>query len=297
MWDIATRIFAGVAMIGLAIGLGCAIRRIHASWKTFGWGALCFISSQVAHIPFNLLVVNPIFAAMGWNLATAQYGGTLLFMSFIMGLSAGIFEETARWIFYRSLLFRRQETILKSYEFALMFGAGHGGCEAIIAGFLAITTLITMTYLRTHPEAMDAMPKETQKVLQKALTDYWASSNLLVLMAPVERVFAMSFHLSASVLIWQGFAQPNNNNMCKYWCLAVAFHTALDTAAVFLLIAFGAYAVEGCLLLTAFPLSLYILWCYRPVVDTTNGDLSSQEGLFLSPDEEIPAFDNQGPEE
>eukprot|EP00977_Amphora_coffeiformis_P010681 scaffold2510_cov169-Amphora_coffeaeformis.AAC.32 len=61
MWDTALRIFAGLASIGLAIGLGYYVRRIYPSWSAFGWGALCFVLSQVFHIPFNSLVLNNVF--------------------------------------------------------------------------------------------------------------------------------------------------------------------------------------------------------------------------------------------
>ena len=270
MWDVAVRVVAGLASMGLAIGLGCYVRRLYPSWKAFGWGALCFVLSQVLHIPFNALVLNKIFdlsdlmEARGWR---------LLFVSIALGLSAGIFEETTRWIFYR---YKFREA--KSYELALMFGAGHGGCEAIIVGYLAIMALIGMVYLRAHPQVISDMPQDEQQLLAKPLADYWASSALMVLMAPVERIFAMTFHLCASVLVWQGFVQ---NDHPKFWGLAVAAHTALDAAAVFLLVTLGAYAVEICLLLIAFPMSVYVIWYYRPQQDAD--ELSSdQDGLILS---------------
>eukprot|EP00977_Amphora_coffeiformis_P010680 scaffold2510_cov169-Amphora_coffeaeformis.AAC.31 len=148
-----------------------------------------------------------------------------------------------------------------------MFGAGHGGCEAIISGFLAVAALIGMSYLRAHPEVINDMPQDQQQVVEKELADYWATPTLTVLMTPVERVFAIAFHLCASVLVWQGFVQ---NNQLRFWALAVAAHTALDSVAVFLLLTSGAYSVETCLLLTAFPMSLYVLWYYRPRQQSAN---------------------------
>jgi len=253
MWDIAVRIFAGLASIGLAIGLGYCVRRIYPSWSAFGWGALCFILSQVFHIPFNSLVLNNIFDVS--NLSEAR-GTDLPVISLALGLSAGIFEETTRWIFYR---YKYRDA--KSYELALMFGAGHGGCEAIITGCLTIVALVGMSYLRAHPETINDMPQDQQPIVEKGLAYYWSSSALMVLMSPIERVIAMAFHLCASVLVWQGFVQ---NKQLRFWALAVAAHSALDAMAVLLLITLSGYAVEISLLFTAFPMSLYVPWYYRP---------------------------------
>ena len=251
MWDIAVRVFAALSMVGLAVALAFCVRRRYPSWKPYRWGALCFILSQVFHIPFNALVLNPCFVALGWNMSEER-GLPLLLMSLALGLSAGVFEETSRWFLYRTKFCNDQ-----SYELALLMGAGHGGCEAILAGWFALMTLVGMAYLRAHPEAL---PSDDQaETVKKVLTDYWAASAFVVLLAPVERIFAMTFHLSASVLVWQSFAQ----NSAWYFVAAVAFHAALDTTAVYLLISKGIIAVELVLLLTAFPLSLYILNYYR----------------------------------
>lgn len=275
-WAILVRILAGVSSIGLAIGLGCYVRRIYASWKVYGWGALCFVLSQVAHVPFNTIVLNPL---LDTSSLTEARGLRLLVASLALGLSAGFFEETTRWIFYRYKFYPREETPL-SYELALMFGSGHGGCEAIIVGLLAIISLIGMSYLRTHPHVIDDMPQDQQEVMEKTLTDYWGSPPFMVLLAPVERMIAMAFHLCASVLVWQGLEQ---NEPFKYWGLAVAAHTALDAVAVFLLVTRGTLAVELFLLLTALPMSLYVLWYYYHHHGTRQNEVlsSQQDGLML----------------
>lgn len=304
LWGILIRLFAGLAMIGLAIGLGCLVRRVHANWGTFGWGALCFVLSQVAHIPFNSLILNPFLAYMGWALDMSQAtngtgvssGSSLVMTSLLLGLSAGLFEETTRWLFYRykfklgvvgdggsvdgeTNVSSSSSSNNKSYEFALMFGAGHGGCEAIIAGVLAVMTLIGMTYLRAHPEALDDVPADQKELIQKTLDEYWESSSALkILLGPVERIFAMSFHLSASVLVWQGFVAHS----WQYWAAAVSFHTMLDAMAVFLLVSKGVYAVEICLFFTAFPLSLYILWYYHGA-SIAGYHTTAQDDLPLQP--------------
>ena len=59
------------------------------------------------------------------------------------GLSAGLFEEIARYLTYRFWLKDSQ-----NWKSGLMFGAGHGGIEAMILGALALLSLIQAYVLR-----------------------------------------------------------------------------------------------------------------------------------------------------
>ena len=270
-WEIGVRVFAGLAMIGLAVALAIYLRcRSVATWKPYRAGACCFVASQVVHVPFNIFVLTPAFAVMDWDLTTAAHDSsvTLVAMALALGLSAGICEETTRWSYFRYICRSSDNNDSSSYNFAFMVGAGHGGCEAILAGYIALMTVVGMSFLKAHP---DKIPSgEQHDAVTKAITDYWAASTGQVLMAPVERIWAMTFHLAASILVWQAATRARGTSQdgrqpaswYYYYGAAVAFHTLLDAAAVFCLMTWGVYAVELCLGLTAFPLSCYILWYY-----------------------------------
>jgi uncharacterized membrane protein YhfC len=261
------RLCAGSAILALVVSLGVFLRRrVYSSLSPFWWGALCFVLSQVAHVPFNLFLLNPFMASCGWTDLPHLRGFPLVATSCLLGLSAGLFEETSRWILYRYKVTAVSQHE-KSYKLALMVGAGHGGCEAALVGISSILALVGMTFLRLNPQAIDDMPAEQKELWEEQLKAYWNMSGLLVAMAPIERVIAMSFHLSASVLVCRGFGTPTTNGgglssppyAWRYYWMAVAFHAALDAVAVYLMFASSAYAVEGVLAITALPLSIYII--------------------------------------
>lgn len=102
------------------------IKKKETNWKLFGVGVLTFIGSQIFHLP----VVNGLTKAFSTGLLPSV-GVTFapFFNAIVLGLLAGIFEETARWIGYK-LLKKKGD----SFGASLTLGAGHGGIEAIIIG-------------------------------------------------------------------------------------------------------------------------------------------------------------------
>ena len=80
-----------IVMMGAPIALARAIRaRYGLSWRVFAIGAAAFVLSQVGHIPFNTLVAP--------HLPPAPSPSFLWVASIFYGLSAGCFEELARFV-------------------------------------------------------------------------------------------------------------------------------------------------------------------------------------------------------
>ena len=105
-------------MIGLGLGLGFFLHhRFGLPWGLYGAGALTFVLSQVAHIPFNLAVLNPWLEKVAPS--PGPNSGGLALWGLMLGLSASIFEETARYLVLR---FWRKD--VQSWRLSLMFGAG-----------------------------------------------------------------------------------------------------------------------------------------------------------------------------
>jgi uncharacterized membrane protein YhfC len=114
-------------------------RRQRANWGLFGIGAATFILSQVGHLPFNWLILQR------WQLLpvdTGSWSGLLLISAFL-GLSAGLFEETARF-----LTFRYWARDARTWRDGLMTGAGHGGIEAMLLGILGLINMILLNRMR-----------------------------------------------------------------------------------------------------------------------------------------------------
>jgi len=235
---ILIRVLNALLMMALPLALGVFLaRRLRLEWRLFGIGAATFVGSQVLHIPFNTWVLSPGVTRLG--LAGSQSGLRLAALAVLFGLSAGIFEETSRYLVYRYWL---QDA--RNRKSALMFGAGHEGVEAILFGALALYALIQALVLR-EADLTTILPPEQIQLARSQLESYWAIPWHLALMGAVERVGALCFHLSASVLVLQAFTRRN-----VLWVgAAVSWHTVINALAVFCAQSWGVIITEGVVLL------------------------------------------------
>lgn len=120
-----------------------------------------FLSQIILRLPLlNLLAEEALFQV----LLRQHY----LLMGLALALSAGIFEETFRYLFRKYLLKNKA-----SYGQALVFGLGHGLMEALY---------ILGPLIKVYPLS-------------------------LLLPGLAERVLAILIHMSLSLLIWQGFSK------------------------------------------------------------------------------------------
>lgn len=232
--DIFVRGLNALLMICLPLALGALLaKRWILSWGLFGIGAATFVASQVLHLPFNSLVLNRALVALGWsNPASLEKlaGGAIL-----AGLSAGFFEEGARYLTYR---FWAKEA--RSWGEGLMLGAGHGGIEAVLLGLLAGYALFQALALRgSNLAAM--VPADQLQLAQTQLQAYWELPWYGALLGAVERLFAICLHLSLSVMVLQCFARRQHG----WLALAIGWHAVVDTVAVAASLRLGVYWAEA----------------------------------------------------
>ncbi len=249
--DIFVRASNAFLMIAMPLALGVLLaRRLKVEWRLFGIGALVIVASQVLHIPFNLWVLNPGIERLG--LADASAGLGLVIVAILYGLSAGVFEELARYLAYRFWV-----KDARSWKAGLMFGAGHGGLEAIILGALAGYALVQALVYR-NADLTTVVPPEQMELAVAQLEAYWSTPWYLSIMGAVERIGAICFHLSASILVLQAFKRENN-----LWVLAaIGWHTLLDAVAVYGIQVWGVLVTEALILLFGL-VSLLMIWLLR----------------------------------
>ena len=228
-------------MIGLGLGLGILLaQRFGLPWAVYGAGLLTFIASQVLHIPFNAYLLNPLLAKIA---PTPQPGSTSLAVwGVLLGLSAGIFEETAR---YLVLKFWRKD--VTTWRLSLMFGAGHGGIEAILVGVVAFIGFLQLfNYRQMSPEALRTLMEGSQlEALQAAIGTYWNYNWYEHLWGALERFSVLPVHLSATVMVYRGVRQGK----FRWYLAAVAWHALIDFFAVFASQSWGIPITEGILFL------------------------------------------------
>ncbi len=173
-------------------------------------------------------------------------GNTLLYALY-GGLMAGLFEETGRFVVFRTVLRKRLDNDWN----ALMYGAGHGGMEAILLLGLSYASNLIMSVMinagladKLMTGLTGAMADQVQAVLHTlTTTPAWT-----YLLAMAERVVAIATHICLSVLVW--FAAKKSGKRWLY-PLAILLHAALDGVTVILAAHVSTCAVEGCLIVAA----------------------------------------------
>lgn len=139
------------------------VRRYRSSWKLVGIGALVFVGAQVLHIPF-LSWLTSLFTAGTLPAPGAAY--RVLFNAVLLGLLAGLFEETARAI---AFYFLKDQA--RSWKPAVALGIGHGGIESILlVGLPVLATFAAMLVWRAQG-VQNLDPLTAQQV-----TTYFATS-------------------------------------------------------------------------------------------------------------------------
>lgn len=238
-------------MIALPILLGIVlVSRLRAEWQLYALGMVTYVASQVLHIPFNQWVLNPLLQ----RLAPHPTGGStdLVVVALLLGLSAGVFEETARLLMLLGPL--RQA---RSWRDGLMFGAGHGGVEAILAGLVVFYALVQLVALRDVDLAATLDPSQVEAA-RTALAAFWGMPWYEHLLPTVERVIGLCLHLALSILVLQALTRRN----WLWFLLAVLWHALLDALAVFAMQTWGVYATEGLVAVCGL-LSLGMIWLLR----------------------------------
>lgn len=243
----AAHLLNGLLMIALPLALGVVLaRRWRLSWGLFGAGAATFAASQLLHLPFNNLVLTPFVTERGMFVA-----GGLAFIAaaLLYGLSAGVFEEVARFV-----VMRRWAPDVRTLPNALMFGAGHGGGEAIILGGFVLYGFFQAVALR-GADLAKALPSEQVDIVAAQMALYWSMPWYKALLGAVERAGAICFHLSASAMVLQSVRRGGWGWLAG----AVAWHTLFNAATLIVMDRWGVYAAEGTVIVGA-GISLLIIY-------------------------------------
>ena len=246
-----THLLNGLLMIAMPVVLGILLtRKFHLGWRLWWIGAATFVLSQVVHIPFNLLILNPFLrekfpAGQGDKSA-------LLITAIALGLSAGVFEEVGRYLAY---LFWAKDA--RSWRKGVLMGAGHGGIEAVILGGLVLLAYTQLVALRDS-DLISRVPQEQLALLQNQIQIYWSLPWYDTLLGALERFFTLFFHISASVIVLQVFLR----RQIRWLWVAILWHAILDAAAVYAISTWGTYAAEALIGVSAL-LSLGIILALR----------------------------------
>jgi uncharacterized membrane protein YhfC len=224
------------------------IRRPGVSWGLILAGAVAFVGSQVVHLPLNFGL-----GLLGGGRGVALW--PLPLMALVVGLSAGLCEEGARYLVLR---FWRREA--RSWVQGVAFGTGHGGVEALFTAGLVLVTFVNMVVLRQMGLETLGLTGEMLEQAQAQVEAYWSMAWYLPLLGGVERVFAIAIQIALSLLVVRSLTR---NNLA--WLLAaVGAHALVDGVVVYLgVMGWSPLALEGVVLLFALA-ALALILVLRP---------------------------------
>lgn len=150
-----------------------------------------------------------------------------LLWAFTVGFFPGIFEETGRLVAFKTLLKKRTQR-----ETAVSYGIGHGGIAEMsiimtytMISYIAYGVLInTGMFNEIIEQARELAPNQLSQIegIGKSLTEF---SFITLLIMIFERVFAVLFHIGASIIVFYACKDK------KFWLypLAVVIHGLIDT--------------------------------------------------------------------
>ena len=235
-----THFLNGFLMIALPLLLGIYLtNKFHMGWKLWLIGGATFILSQVGHLPFNSYLLTPLLESIQ---QTIPGPSGILVIAVCAGLSAGIFEECARYAMFRWWL-KDSHT----WRSSILTGAGHGGIEAILLGGLVMWGYINMMAYRNSDLSSLNLTPQNLAIFQQQLLSYWSMPWYTTLLGAVERIFTIPFHIMASVIVLQVFTRRPGHQQIGWLGLAILFHTIMDASAVFLSSKLSVYLVEAVL--------------------------------------------------
>ncbi len=215
---------AGFLEIAYPIALAFYIRkRLGTGWRIFYVGCAMFLASLI-RIPLNN------YASL-WIMGADLGQATMVLLTAFPSLTAGVFEEGARFVAYRFVV--KEHTLMNGF----MYGAGHGGIESI---FLAgINVFIIGVLVLTNPSAIPAWQ----------LAGVEETPLYLPFVGFYERIMAIAIQIGLSVMVLESFRRKD----LRYLGAAVLIHFIIDLA-VLMIISYGVLYAE--LMTTGFALGL-----------------------------------------
>jgi uncharacterized membrane protein YhfC len=139
-----------------------------------------------------------------------------LFVLYVI-FAAGIFEETARFVSFKLL-----NKKFRDFGAALSYGIGHGGIEAVL--LLGVASISNIAFsVMINSGSLEALA--SAGVTAETTAALVETSPYMFLVGGLERVFAVTIHISLSVLVWYAASRKD-----KIWLYpaAILLHAAAN---------------------------------------------------------------------
>ena len=181
--SIAGMVFSLIVSFALPIGLF-----VYAKKKLGAKAAPFFIGCGVFFV--MVLMLEAAIHRIVFQLAGEALTGSVILYAVYGGLMAALFEETGRYIAMRFLV--------KPLDFpnAFMYGAGHGGVEAmLLCGVASISNIASAVMINSGTMSAQLATLDAEKAADTAaaLSALWTTPSLTFFAGGVERIIAVVF--------------------------------------------------------------------------------------------------------
>ena len=149
-----------------------------------------------------------------------------ILLALVSGLFPGVFEETGRLVAFKTILRNR-----KNKETSISYGIGHGGFEVILIlgmtyiQYIAYAVMINTGIIGIIINQVASLAPDQLGSIESVVSLLKGFSFADLGIAFVERIFAVLFHIGASILVF--YACKTKKNFWLY-PFAIILHTAVD---------------------------------------------------------------------
>ena len=190
-------------------------------------GAATFLLfAVVLEKPLQALLIAPTQIGLADTGISQFVNARPILWAFIAGLFPGIFEETGRLVAYKTVLKKRNDR-----ETSISHGLGHGGFEVMYlmgvsyATYIVYAVMINSGTFGTVVDQVMAQAPDQADTLVVVANGIASFSFANLALSIVERVFAVLFHIGASIIVFYACRDKG-----RFWLypLAILIHTAMD---------------------------------------------------------------------
>ena len=191
-------------------------------------GAAVFVLfALILEKPIQNALIFPTYMGLPDHGAARFINARPVLWSILVGFFPGLFEETGRFVAFKTVLKKRTNR-----ETSISYGLGHGGFEVILilgmnfVNYIIYALMINSGMYKTAviDPIMQAAPEQLEAAL--AIPKQLATFSIATLgIAIFERIFAVLFHMGASLLVFYACKDKK-----KFWLypLAIILHTVMD---------------------------------------------------------------------
>ncbi len=210
-------------------------------------GAAAFLLfALILEKPIQNVLAFPTAMGLPEHAVSRFLSANPVLLALMAGLFPGVFEETGRLIAFQTVLRKR-----RNRETSISYGVGHGGFEVILTlGFTYIQYIAYAAMLNTGTfgtlvdQVVSQAPGQLGNVeaVVSLLTGF-SFADLGIAFA--ERIFAVLFHIGASILV---FYACRDKKRFRLYPAAIVLHTGMDFIAalnIFNVIRLSPWALEG----------------------------------------------------